>query len=216
MSHRSLGLRLEKEDAPVSTPVQVPSQQPAKKRMKTSTKWIIGIVGFALVAALAAALGVISLLFPVQRVVDGSPEPVVEAQIADGDWFAFVTVGEDETGAITLGVDLADMLTGQEAHDAAVEAGVISPDEDLPNDFFIKNDVVASESMHLSDNAVIEVIPADDVSTHIAVTPEQLAALFDGTYVGGEVYGVAVGEPIPMYVTIEDGLVTSAVAVYLP
>ncbi|MGB8360138.1 MAG: hypothetical protein WCE80_01925, partial [Acidimicrobiia bacterium] len=85
--------------------------------MKTSTKWIIGIVGFALAAALAAALGVISLLFPVQRVVDGSPEPVVEASIADGDWFALVTVGEDDTGAITLEVDLADLLTGQEAHD---------------------------------------------------------------------------------------------------
>lgn len=184
--------------------------------MKTSTKWIIGIVGFALVAALAAALGVISLLFPVQRVVDGSPEPVVEAPIADGDWFAFVTVGEDETGAITLGVDLAEMLTGQEAHDAAVEAGVISPDEDLPNDFFIKNDAVVLESMHLSDSAVIEVISADDTSTHIDVTPQQLAALFNGTYVGGEVYGVAVGEPIPMDVTIEDGEVTSAVAVYLP
>jgi len=196
--------------------VQLPEQQPAQRGMKTSTKWIIGIVGFVLVAALAAVLGVISLIFPVERVVDGSPEPVVEATIADGDWFAFVTAGEDETGAITIGVDLADMLTGQEGHDAAVDAGVISPDEDLPNDFFIKNDAKVLELMHFSDDAVIQVISADDVTAHLDVTPEQLAALYNGTYVGGEVYGVAVGEPVPMNVTIEDGVITSAVAVYLP
>ncbi|MGB8359793.1 MAG: hypothetical protein WCE80_00170, partial [Acidimicrobiia bacterium] len=93
---------------------------------------------------------------------------------------------------------------------------VISSDEDLPNDFFIKNDAVVLGSMHFSDNAVIEVISADDVSTHIAVTADELWALFNGTYVGGEVYGVAVGEPIPMDVTIEDGVIISAVAVYLP
>ena len=196
--------------------MQLPEQKPAKGGMKTSTKWIIGIVGFVLVAAVAAVLGVISLFFPVERVVDGSPEPVVEAPIADGEWFAFVTAGEDETGAITLGVDLADMLTGQEAHDAAVDAGVISPDEDLPNDFFIKNDAKVLELMHFSEDAVIQVISADDVTAHLDVTPEQLAALYNGTYVGGEVYGVAVGEPVPMNVTIEDGVITSAVAVYLP
>ena len=32
------------------------------------------------------------------------------------------------------------MLTGQEAVDAAVEAGYIAPGEDLPNDYFIRNE----------------------------------------------------------------------------
>lgn len=38
-----------------------------------------------------------------------------------------------------LSIDYAEMLTGQEAIDAALEAGVIEPGEDLPNDYFIRN-----------------------------------------------------------------------------
>lgn len=183
--------------------------------MQTSTKWIIGIVGFFALLAITAVLSLLAF-FPLTRVEGESPEPVVEAPIADGDWFAFLTVGTDENGEITVGVDLADLLTGQEAHDAAVDAGVITEDEDLPNDFFIKNDAVVLELMQFGSDADIRVISANDVSSHIEVTPEQLAALYNGTYVGGEVYGVAVGEAIPMDVTIVDGEITSAVAVYLP
>lgn len=188
------------------------------KGMKTSTKWIVGILGVFAVLALSAALGVISI-FPVERVVTGNPDPVPtegDAPIADGEWFGFVTVGEDESGVITLGVDLAEMLSGSAAHDAAVEAGIITADEDLPNDYFIKNEELVSEMMHLSDDAIISVISATDVSNHITIDSDQLAAIYGGTYTGEDVYGVVPGQPIAMDLTIANGEVTNVSAIYLP
>lgn len=39
-----------------------------------------------------------------------------------------------------ISIDYAEMLTGEEARDAAIGEGVIGPDEDLPNDYFITNE----------------------------------------------------------------------------
>lgn len=39
-----------------------------------------------------------------------------------------------------ISIDYAEMLTGEEARDAAIEEGLIGPDEDLPNDYFITNE----------------------------------------------------------------------------
>lgn len=197
-----------------------PAGQPAEKKgMSTGTKWLIAIVGLVAVGGLAVLLGILSIL-PTRVVVDPQPgDPVVdptEVVIPDGDWFGFVTVGRDESGAITLGVDLAEMLTGQEAHDAAVDAGVIGEDEDLPNDFFIANPESRLELMHLADAALIEVISSDDVSKTLVIEPGQLEALYEGDYVGPDVYGIVPGQPIAMDITISDGLITAVTAIYLP
>lgn len=42
-------------------------------------------------------------------------------------------------GTRRISIDYAEMLTGEEAKAAAVEAGEIAPGEDLPNDYFIRN-----------------------------------------------------------------------------
>ena len=91
-----------------------------------ATGWQIGTLALVALGAVILVLALFSW-FPFQDDELGTPEPgsAVPA-IADGDWFGFVTVGRDESDAITLGVDLAEMLTGQKAHDAAVEAGVIT------------------------------------------------------------------------------------------
>ncbi|MFH0915070.1 MAG: hypothetical protein V1912_01310 [bacterium] len=45
-----------------------------------------------------------------------------------------------ESGGVRhISIDYAEMLTGEEAKAAAVEAGDIAPGEDLPNDYFIRN-----------------------------------------------------------------------------
>lgn len=199
----------------VKAPESVPPTPPAKKGMQSSTKLVIGIFAFLGLSVISVVLGLFGL-FQVSSVVDDEQPPVLETPIADGEWFAFVTVGTDESGAIVPGVDLAEMLSGQEAHDAAVEAGVITEDEDLPNDFFIRNEAVVLELMKFSDDAEIKVISAVDVSSYVDVTAEQLVALYNGTYVGSEVYGVAVGQPIAMDIVVENGEIVSAVAVYLP
>ena len=45
-----------------------------------------------------------------------------------------------ESGGVRhISIDFAEMLTGEEAKKAAIEAGELAPDEDLPNDYFIRN-----------------------------------------------------------------------------
>ena len=100
--------------------------------------------------------------------------------------------------------------------DAAVEAGVITEDEDLPNDFFIDNRDSVLELLHVTESAVIEVISSDDVTNSLVIDVEQLKALYEGDYVGSDVYGIVPGQPIAMDVSIRDGLITGLSAVYLP
>lgn len=188
--------------------------------MKTTTKWLIGALAVLAMGVVALVLGVLSWL-PFQRQVDEvpqapTPEPTPAAAIPDGDWFGLVTVGRDESGTITLGVDLAKMLNGHAAHDAAVKAGVIGEDEDLPNDFFIENPESVMELMHLADGALISVISASDVSQELAVDAEDLEALYEGTYMGSDVYGIVPGQPIVMNLSVRGGLITEMSAVYLP
>jgi hypothetical protein len=148
------------------------------------------------------------------------PTPTTEAPgepaLADGEYFGFVTVGRDESGEITLGVDLAEMLTGEEAREAAVEAGDIEEGEDLPNDFFIANPDIVMELVDIADDAEITVISGSDTSQSITVDTVQLESLYEGTYSGDAVYGIVAGQPIVMDLVIEGGVVTEAHAVYLP
>jgi hypothetical protein len=143
-------------------------------------------------------------------------QPVTAQPIADGEWFSFVTVGEDETGAITLGVDVAEMLTGDEAKAAAVADGVIAAGEDLPNDFYTSNPEKVLELLHVSDDAGFTMLSGADPGAKIVVDAQILASLYDGTYTGEPIYGVVPGTPIAMDVTVNDGLVTGASEVYLP
>ncbi len=140
----------------------------------------------------------------------------VVGPIADGEWFALVTVGSDEAGEVTLGVDRAEMLGGEEARQAAIADGVISADEDLPNDFYIDNDEMVLELVHLADDARFVMISGTDIEERITVDADTFVELWEGTYEGDPIYGVAPGVPIAMNVTITDGLVSEAESVYLP
>lgn len=147
----------------------------------------------------------------------GTTTTVTQVQpIADGTWFAFVTVGEDETGEMTLGIDLAEMLSGEEAKKAAVEDGEIAEGEDLPNDFYIDNDEQTLELLHVSEDAQFALISGSDTSEKVLVDAPMLAEIYEGTYTGEPLYGVPSGTPIAMDVTIADGLVSGGEAVYLP
>lgn len=62
-----------------------------------------------------------------------------------------------ESGGVRhISIDYAEMLTGEEAKAAAVEAGEIAPGEDLPNDYFIRNinsqkrEFTVPESAHIT------------------------------------------------------------------
>ena len=131
-------------------------------------------------------------------------------------WFAFVTVGKDEAGEMTLGIDLAEMLTGEEAKTAAIEDGVIAEGEDLPNDFYIDNDEQVLELLNVRDEAQVALISGSDTSEKVLVDAAILAEVYEGTHSGEPLYGVSSGTPIAMEVTITDGLASGGEAVYLP
>ncbi len=127
-----------------------------------------------------------------------------------------VAVGEDETSEVTLGVDLAEMLSGEEAKRAAVEDGFIGEGEDLPNPFYIDNDDQILELFHVAEDARLFLISGSDIDQQVAVDTTVLVEIWKGSYAGEPIYGAGPGIPIPMEVTISDGLITAATQVYVP
>ena len=61
----------------------------------------------------------------------------------------------EDGGTRYISIDYAEMLTGQEAVDAAVEAGYIVPGEDLPNDYFIRNDNPQKREFMVAESALL-------------------------------------------------------------
>jgi hypothetical protein len=64
-----------------------------------------------------------------------------ETRLPDGTikGMGFIDRVWEAGGVRYLSIDYAEFLTGEEARQAAIEAGYIQPDEDLPNDYFIRN-----------------------------------------------------------------------------
>ena len=176
----------------------------------------------SVVGAIAVGVGVLVILGLIAwytGILSGEEEPQppeVVAPIADGTHFAMVTVGTDETGEVTLGVDLAEMLSGEEARQAAVEDGVIGEGEDLPNDFYIRNPENVYELMPIGDSIDVNVISAVDPGSTLQISPSELLAIYSGEKVDDSVYGIVAGQPIAMNLTILNGEVVQAEAVYLP
>lgn len=145
-----------------------------------------------------------------------SDPPAADAPLEDGEHFGLVSVGVNESDEIVLGIDLAEMLTGEEAREAAVEEGFIEEDEELDTDFFISNPEPVIELVPIAPDAGITVISGTDTSQEVAVDAATFKTLYDGTYTGDPVYGIAAGQPIAMDLVVEDGMVSEAHAIYLP
>jgi len=64
-----------------------------------------------------------------------------ETRLANGHIRAMGYIDKvwESGGTRHISIDYAEMLSGEEAKAAAVEAGEIAPGEDLPNDYFIRN-----------------------------------------------------------------------------
>lgn len=122
----------------------------------------------------------------------------------------------------TLAVDTAEFLTGEEANEAAVEDGVIAEGEEMPNDFYIRNQDPKLENLTLGDPGVI-VLQACFPSpgpcvTRQAVGIDQWSELLDNPDTATELlgwhwYGSAL---LPYWFTIQDGFVVQIQEQYLP
>lgn len=144
--------------------------------------------------------------------VDPTPTATPGASVpaSTDEFFAFVLSAEGEE----LTFDPAEILTGDEAHDAAVAAGVISEDEDLPNDYFISNPEEDSQSAVLSAAGSFVLLGFDAGGAIEEVTvdrDELITALQDGE----GYYGIVVGET-PMTLVVSGGEIIAANQVYFP
>lgn len=151
---------------------------------------------------------------PTTGVADESPTTVPDEQgghdLADGETFAWV---RGLTGDGLL-VDPAELLSGEDARRAAVEAGVIEEGEDLPNDFFILDESDETSVVPIADGADLALLLFEDGSP--AETPvdyDEFVAALDGS--NPDVYGVVDGV-VPAMITIEGGELVSIVQTYLP
>jgi hypothetical protein len=179
----------------------------------------------ALAVATVAMTAALAVYIPVSRSDAGDapatdpPGGIPQPALPDGEMFARVTPASRRTDDhVVLRIDPAELLTGQPAHDAAVDAGVIGEDEELPNDVFIVDPDDATQTVAVDDDATVtvQIAPADAPLITVTVSAEQLYDVFDGAIGDGAVYGVLPGEPLPLRLTIARGTVTAAEYVYLP
>ncbi len=63
----------------------------------------------------------------------------------------FISKVWEQSGKRYIIIDYAEMLSGQEAIDAAIAAGDIQPGEDLPNDYFIRNTSTEKRMFEVAD-----------------------------------------------------------------
>lgn len=190
--------------------------------MSTTAKVLIAVGSLVLLGILSTAAFGPSLM-PLTRDSDDrgdptpQPTPTTQALVPelDGEWFAWVTVGTLD-GTNVLGVDIAEMLSGEKARQAAIEDGVIDHDDDLPNDFYIDNDATIIELVGVAQGARFTLLSAQAPGDTVEVGLPELIAVYDGTYTDNFIYGVVPGQPIAMNLVVEDGVVTTGAAVYLP
>jgi hypothetical protein len=78
-----------------------------------------------------------------------------ETRLANGHIKAmgFIRKVWEQGGKRYISIDYAEMLTGQQAIDAAIAAGELQPGEDLPNDYYIRNTNPAERQFEVSDQA---------------------------------------------------------------
>ena len=109
---------------------------------------------------------------PTTTTTTGSPTTTQPAaEVEDGDQFALVN--DVTAGVVTL--DPAMLLTGDAAVEAARADGVIGPDEDLPNDFYISNPVKESLQVPIRMDATCRLYGFDSEGALMdveVVTPE--------------------------------------------
>ena len=118
----------------------------------------------------------------------------------------------------TLVFDPAEMLTGDEALAAAREDGIIGADEDLPNDFYIRNPDQNDEwqiSVGSAAEFVLIGLDASGALTDSPVSAAEFEALLSGSADSSGFYGFVPGD-LPMALVLIGDTVTGGSQTYLP
>jgi hypothetical protein len=133
--------------------------------------------------------------------------------------FGWVRSFEDIGGAVIVGVDRAEMLTGAEALAAARQDGFIGADEDLPNDFYIRNPDDATVDLDVSADVVVTLQACYQGGECVTTEEVDLATwsvLFGAEEDPGLEWDWYGAGALPYQMTLVGGLVTEIQEVYLP
>lgn len=130
------------------------------------------------------------------------------ADLPDGEHFGFLSAFTPTQ----LTFDPAEFLTGEEARAAAIEDDELSPGEELPNDFYLRDLDPTTVELPVASSIDAELI--DNELTHRPVTADELEALYAGTGEASWNYGWL--ERLPVHLTVEDGEIVGIVEQYVP
>lgn len=147
-------------------------------------------------------------------------EPATTTTTVAGDTiFGWLRSFEGTAGTVTVGVDEAEMLTGDEALAAAREDGAIGEDEELPNDFYIRNPDESTIDLTVSPDVVVTLQACYEGGE--CVTTEQVDLDTWSVLLGGEDdpglewdwYGSGT---LPYEFTVQNGVIVEVEEQYLP
>jgi hypothetical protein len=124
----------------------------------------------------------------------------------------YIDAAWEEGATRYISIDYAEMLTGQEAVDAAVEAGYIAPGEDLPNDYFIRNDNPQKREFQVADDASLVTVTLDGGTEEVYVDWE----VFAGFWTEFVPEGAAHLNAMPWWIERDGDTVISITEQYLP
>jgi hypothetical protein len=85
----------------------------------------------------------------------------------------------EDGGVRYLSIDYVEFLSGEEAIQAAIEAGYIQPGEDLPNDYFIRNENPKLREFTVSPSVAITTSTRGGVMEQLATWAEFLSFFSD-------------------------------------
>jgi hypothetical protein len=131
--------------------------------------------------------------------------PAPSSALADGPHVARIVAIDAPVAAVEI--ELAEMLTGEEAIEAARAAGLIGPDEDLPNDFYVRDLDDEVHHVGIESNALVELI---DCTAECRPVEVPLADFLAGR-------ARPFNREYALYdITITDGRITALSEIYLP
>lgn len=176
------------------------------------------------VIALVALLGALSATGCSSGEPDGSgsPAPLTSAPagtagaeapsaLDDGYHFGYITAVDTSERTVTF--DLAGLLTGEAAKTAAVEEGVIQPDESLDNDYYISNKSKTLRTLRYTEDVKVRVVDwANCCEGRIDGNIEEFAAAFRPDGKTDRYHG----PDSPYSLTIEAGVVVRIREEYFP
>lgn len=148
------------------------------------------------------------LAFPRPTPAPGEPGGVP----VDGRQFGYIR--SVNIGRRTLGIDLAEFLTGDAADKAAADAGEIEAGEEVPNDYFIDNGQEEYVTIPLARNVTVRVVgdPPELVDGELGPFAEAFAERPDEIDPDSRYRGVT----SQYWVTVRNGQVTAIEEQYLP